>query len=438
MSSYAAFLGHQPHISLAELTSFLPDFTITHHVGQHVITFETQEQLSPRDLSLLGGTILLAKALPCQSPSLDSVPQLLRNEIQRKRGKASFSLRTEGISKERLRALLRECKEFLRHHGIPSRYIGNERHPAASALLHALNILEGKEGCELTILANEEWLWIGKTIAAHDPNAYAKRDVGKPARNLRTGLLPPKIAQIMLNLGWWLLRQSKNLSEGVGLEPVLSRVEGGPTPGGHHMRKRGSMGGKPGVSLPCTVLDPFCGMGVIPMECLLRRWSVLASDKSDRAVQATETNLDWLRKEEKIFKKDVPATVWQHDACKPFICTEHPDLIVTETTLGPPLSSRASLKEAKRWKTKNEELQGAFLRNLALSLPGVPLICVWPVWYLRGGPLFLERVWGVMEKTGFRAVLPPGIQPEWHGRCSLLYRRPDQFVGREIVLLKPK
>jgi hypothetical protein len=36
-------------------------------------------------------------------------------------------------------------------------------------------------------------------------NAYAKRDMGKPVRDTGVGLLPPKLAQILLNFGSWLV-----------------------------------------------------------------------------------------------------------------------------------------------------------------------------------------------------------------------------------------
>ena len=68
----------------------------------------------------------------------------------------------------------------------------------------------------------------------------------------------------------------------------------------------------------------------------------------------------------------------------------------------------------------------------------VPVVATFPVWYLRTGPVFLERVWKALPDIGFEPVLPPGAESAVPEHPSFLYRRPDQFVGRQIVLLKPK
>jgi len=202
----------------------------------------------------------------------------------------------------------------------------------------------------------------------------------------------------------------------------------------------GSAGGTAEKKL--TVLDPFCGTGVIPLECLLRGWNVLASDDSLKAVHACERNLDWLRKEHKILKKDVTSTVWKQDARKPFPNFCHPEqgrganVIVTETALGPALEKRSPLKEASKLKTMNEELQEAFLRNVAATLPGVPVVATWPVWITSKGQVRLENVWNHLHEIGFRPAIPAAVDLEVTGRPTLVYRRPGQFVGREIVMLQ--
>ena len=174
-----------------------------------------------------------------------------------------------------------------------------------------------------------------------------------------------------------------------------------------------------------------------PMEALIREFPVLASDISMKAVNGCKKNIDWIRKEEEIFKKDVSSEVFKHDALKPFDLKEPPDVIVTETTLGPPMSARPSQKETSKLKTQNEKLQCNFLENTASSLPGVPIVCAWPAWKQKGGWVRLEKVWKTIEKLNYRPSLPPEIEPEDPKRFSLFYRRKDQFVGREIVLLMP-
>lgn len=173
------------------------------------------------------------------------------------------------------------------------------------------------------------------------------------------------------------------------------------------------------------------------MECLLRGWEVLASDLVERAVAGCEKNLDWLRKEEDIKKKDVPSTVWKHDAKKPFKIKEVPDVIVTESHLGPALNEKPNAKDAAKMRSENDQLQTEFLKNVAASFPGVPVVVTWPVWSLKTGMLYIEKTWDNLDKIGYRAVLPRGIETDNAHRLSLMYRRPDQVVGREIVLLHP-
>lgn len=404
MPSYAAFLGHLPHVSVAELCAITPDFRLQRLLENKVVIFETSEELDVDDLNMWGGTMLLAKQLDTKNPTLKDIPKLLHEQLSTTKGKATFALRSVGVQKDVIRDAYRDGKQFLKKQGKSTRYVGNERQPAATVLLHDAGLLNPKEGCELIILKDEDYLWFGRTIAAQDPDAYTKRDMHKPVRDTRLGMLPPKLAQIMLNFGKWLADT------------------------------------KPGAGKPkkeIVVLDPFCGMGVVPMECLLRGWPVLAADLSERAVAGCEKNLDWLRKEEDVKKKDVPSTIWKQDARKPFKLKTMPDVIVTESHLGPALMDRPNQKDAAKMRTENDQMQTEFLKNVAATLPGVPVVVTWPVWHLKTGPLFIEKTWNHLHELGYRAVLPRGIETDTSNRLSLLYRRPDQVVGREIVLLQP-
>ncbi|OGJ59320.1 hypothetical protein A3D11_03175 [Candidatus Peribacteria bacterium RIFCSPHIGHO2_02_FULL_49_16] len=407
MFSYAAFLGHQPHISIAELHAVVPDLHMQRHLDSHWIIFESAMDIEQEVFRFWGGTIILAKQITTDDIVLEDIPLLLANELRSGKGKVIFGLRTENIARKNIKKLYRDCKEHLRSKGRSSRYVGNERAPAAPVLLHDQEMIGNKSGCELVLLNEENHLWIGRTVAAHDPDDYGYRDMEKPVRDTRTGLMPPKLAQIMLNLGWWLCGRTK--------------------------------------SGPPTILDPFCGTGVIPMEALLRSWPVIASDLSLRAVNGCTKNMDWFRKEEGIPKKDVPSAVFKHDARKPFDFSkirdtdlrDGPDIIVTETSLGPPLEMRAAQRDALKHRTENEKLQKEWLKNAMECLPDVPLVCTFPVWYLRTEPLFLEQIWKHLDNIGYKVIAPPGGQENLHGRPTLLYRRPNQFVGREIVMLRP-
>ncbi|MBI3336238.1 RsmD family RNA methyltransferase [Candidatus Peregrinibacteria bacterium] len=421
MPLYVAFLGHQPHISLAELSSVSDGLILKNHIDPHIALFET---LTPFEthINTLGSIVLLGElsftpshwsgvkiADPKTSALLPEGIALLKNEIPgllgkalplKKRGKVTFSIRTFGIPKPLIKELYHLCKTYLKEHDRPSRYIGNEWKPAPPIALHSQGILD-KHGCELLVLFDGKNIFVGRTIAAHDPDWYTERDIQKPVRDMTTGLLPPKLAQVMLNFGEWLVKKSDSKTKKL------------------------------------IVYDPFCGSGVIPMEAMLRGWPVLASDISQRAINATEKNLEWLRKTKKIFKKDVASSLWKHDATKPFDLKEQPTVIVTETSLGEPLTHRPSHTQGETFRRQSERLEAAFLTNVAASLPCAPLVCTWPIWYTKTDIIALQKIWDTVRRLGYRPVLPPPVPPQPHGRTSLIYRRPDQFVGREIVLLLP-
>lgn len=397
MHSYAALLGNNTSLSIAELSATLSDFEYGHLFPHDpFLTFQTKESIDQKFLSILGGTVLLAKRLTEEAVSLQDVPALLATELAQAKGKLSFSIRATGIPRSDVRDLYRACKTGLKQRGLSSRYIGNEREPAKTVQLHDEGLMDEKKGCEIVILRDKNVFWIGRTIAAQDIKAYTYRDMEKPVRDTTVGLLPPKLAQILLNYGLSLTEKKKP-----------------------------------------TVFDPFCGTGVIPMECLLRKLPVLGSDISLKAVNGTEKNLEWVRKKYDIKKKEIPSSIWKQDAVKAFDLKEKPDIIVTEGTLGPALKSRATIKDAESYCKAAEDLTANFLKNVSETLPGVPVVMTLPVWYAQKKMIHLEKLWDRLPALKFKPVLPPHTEPAIQGHFSLLYRRSDQFVGREVVLLSP-
>lgn len=118
--------------------------------------------------------------------------------------------------------------------------------------------------------------WLGKTVAVQDFEDWGRRDYGRPQIEAHLGMLPPKVARMMINIS-----QGK------------------------------------------TILDPFCGVGTILMEGCELGLNMIGTDIDSRQVARTKENL-------KSF--EMQAKVYVADARK---VTESVDAIVTETDLGP-------------------------------------------------------------------------------------------------------
>jgi hypothetical protein len=154
-------------------------------------------------------------------------------------------------------------------------------------------------------------------------------------------------------------------------------------------------------------------------------------------VKGCSENLRWLRDKVKM-PKAVTHEVWKQNAVKPPELPRVPTLIVTETSLGPPLKAAPTKKEIAGFIREAEELEIAFFTNLLSVLPEVPVVCTFPVYLTREGERhFLPKALEKIQKLGYRLTFPGSKYIKFTDRHTLLYLRPDQFVGREIVCLLP-
>jgi len=409
MPRYLAHLGIHPTLSISELVAQLPDLR-SEGIRDGWLTFESNTDINQAFLNRLGGTILIAKVVTGEEVEITDVPKILAQELRTARGKIVFSLRFSGVPKRQAQDLYRLCKEELKKRGTASRYVGSAHEPAAAVQLFDEGLLDPTKGCELVLFNDPSGLTVARTIAVQDVKSYTLRDMKKPVRDTSVGLLPPKLAQMLLNFGDMVAYQSRKQS---GKKKTQLAEE------------------------KTVIFDPFCGTGVIPMEALLRGWSVVASDSAEKAVTGCKKNIEWTYKTFSIDKKSVTSVVSKHDATKPFQLNAMPSVIVTEGTLGPALTKRPGLKEIASLQKSVDTAMSAFIENAAATLPGVPIVLTLPVWYAEKKQIPLEKTWSKIEEC-FIPTLPPMTEPSLEGRHSMLYRRPDQFVGREIVILKPK
>ena len=74
----------------------------------------------------------------------------------------------------------------------------NENHLNSAQVLN--NKLTSELGCELLLVSDGVNTIIARTTAVQDIDAYTLRDRGRPKRDARVGMLPPKLAQTIINL----------------------------------------------------------------------------------------------------------------------------------------------------------------------------------------------------------------------------------------------
>ncbi len=64
MHSYVAYLGHHPALSLAELHVCIPDMKVTRMLGTSMAFFDSEAELSQKNLETWGDTFIIAWKKP--------------------------------------------------------------------------------------------------------------------------------------------------------------------------------------------------------------------------------------------------------------------------------------------------------------------------------------------------------------------------------------
>jgi tRNA (guanine10-N2)-dimethyltransferase len=381
-------LGRQPRLGLAELEArFGAD--LVQPLGPHAALLEVEK---PQQ-SQLGGTIKITRVITTlpqntwRAAERFCLEELANDIAQAPEGKITLGLSAYGVrvTPRQLGRTALELKKMLRSHGRSVRVVPNTDTALNSAqVLH--NNLTGKTGFELVFVASGKQLYIGQTISVQDVENYAQRDFYRPKRDAFVGMLPPKLAQIMISLS----------------QPTTD----------------------------ATILDPFCGTGVVLMEAALQGYKIAGSDIDQRMVDYTQTNLQWLAKTYRLkpsvtelVRADATTHRWQ----KPL------DRVVCETYLGKPLTALPDRQTLQHIINKSQVITRDFLQNLHAQLdPEARCTIAVPAWKSKNGFIHLPIV-DDLNKIGYNRV-----SFSYADKNDLIYHRLDQIVARELLVLTRK
>ncbi|HET9721656.1 MAG TPA: hypothetical protein VFP32_01350 [Candidatus Saccharimonadales bacterium] len=387
-------LGRQPALGIAELESLYGAEHVQPLPGAALLDIPAEEI----NFSQLGGTVKVARLLATLAYSdwpklskylVENIPPHAKHLPE---GKFTLGLSVYNLSVPvgKIGQTMLEIKKIVRRAGRPVRVVPNNQSALNSAqVLH--NKLTHKGAWELLFVGAGNQTYLAQTLFVQDIEAYGSRDQGRPARDARIGMLPPKLAQIIVNLA---------VGSPINIED-RTRVR---------------------------VLDPFCGTGVMLQEALLMGYSVLGTDIEPRMVEYSRRNMKWL------FEK-YPSLEGQVDI-EPADATKYQwpgfSTIASEVFLGRPLAKLPPPAELKQIISDANTITKKFLQNLAPQVKSGRRICLAvPAWHQGGGKFIALPVIDHLTDMGYNY-----LDLKQAGRDELIYFRENQVVGRQLLVLK--
>lgn len=413
MNTYAFLLGTHPTLSLAELFSFLDNnkikYELDHWLGEILIIKidQTPEQIENLQ-NELGGIVKIFvihtefKGKIFRLEAILTPEVLIKDFFAQKKTKINFGISVyadpEPNSAELnwLKNFAYNIKRKLKNE-YSIRYVEDKSWTLSSVQVERNRLID--TGAEIALFKYKDTYYIGKTLTVQDYKSYSQRDWDKPSPDPKSGMLPPKLAQMLINLA----RDKKTLS----------------------------------------IYDPFCGSGVVLQEALLLGLKIYGSDISEEAIKNTTENLAWFIKLKKLDEIKLNSRIKEYDATTvKWIAPNKLDTIIaTEPYLGPPLKSLPFDHQIKNTLEELTNLYIKFFLNLNKNFRNIKRIAiVFPVIKTRTGLKYLDIIKDI-ENMGYtrKMVLPKFISLKDAGispRGGFLYSRPDQFVLREIFIFE--
>lgn len=402
MNKTILILGRQPELGVAELES-LYGAELTRMAGDTAVVVDLPYQ--DIDFTRLGGSVkqgeVLAVLEQASWASLEKyfykLGPLIAKDLPE--GKIQLGLSAYGFSvtPKQLMANGLTLKKILKKAGRSVRLSPNTE-PALSSAQVIHNHLAGERGCELLIIRDSARIIIARTRAVQNIGSYTRRDRERPKRDAKVGMLPPKLAQTLINLA---VGQITSQESGVKSQEV-------------------------------AILDPFCGTGVVLQEAALMGYAVKGTDLEPRMIDYTGINLQWLTEqypdlsiEPELAVGDATNHTWEY--------LDH-TAIACEGYLGQPFSvfpDETKLRDVVQ--TCNTIAKG-FLKNIHDQLqPGARLCIGLPAWQKKPGEFIHLPVLDQIEELGYNRISFEHVLGE-----KLIYARDEQIVARELLIITRK
>ncbi len=379
MNEYLFVLGRTPELAFAELQTLFPSAVM---LAPHAVLVSTDAveglNKTPEELiDMLGGTIKIAGVKMHEATlAPDVVAKLLLAEMS---GPLVFGVgKTEGEDPVPQKFLAR-VKELLQTQGKSVRFVSSEH----GALLSSI-VVSKQHVTEIIAVPSGDGVILAKTLAVQNADSWSERDYGRPYADPKAGMLPPKVARMVVN---------------------IAMIKGG------------------------TLLDPFCGMGTILAEGLLSGATVIGSDQSQETVEKARKNIEWL---------GVRASQWKLLTCDATHVSEHleptsVDAIVTEPFMGStrlggnnPISQSDQLKTIKNTIKGLEKLYLGCLKDWHMVLkPEGRIVMAIPGFHIGDKMLYVKNVIDRCEILGYTKLLGP-----------IEYSRPQAVVRRQFFVFQ--
>ncbi|MEA3378784.1 MAG: DNA methyltransferase [Nanoarchaeota archaeon] len=230
-------------------------------------------------------------------------------------------------------------------------------------------------GFEIIVLKNQ----IGKLIACFDPKSQEQRDKSRPMQR-PLQMISIRLAKILINLA----------------------------------------GAKENDSL----LDPFCGIGVLLQEAIYMNINVLGLDINQRCVDDSNKNLKWMKKQ---FHLKNSFKVIRFDSTRLSKVIKKVDAVATEPYLGPLLKKLPTGQEANKILNNLKPIYSNLLNELKKVVKGKVAIII-PRFRLHNGKRIKMDFIKLINRSGFTASR----------QFPIIYNAVKSKIEREIWVLEKR
>ncbi len=446
-------LWREYKLSIAEIYALFPEMEIIYFDEKILLTDKIDEKHLLKISNNLGWTIKIIKIakqyLSIDSQSLEwELFEFMQDFFQNKKNNYAINIYGKNIINQK--ELLLNAKKYFKKNDFSTRFINSNFQNVKSYQIIKEKLIDLKT--DFNLIFSHENIYFWNAIFVQDIDSYTKRDFWKQ-RDMQTGMLPPKLAQIMINLGrnWiskienWKNYEWKNIKYN---SPLIKGDRGiyneNISNNNLSTDSQSSWEWQILKSIPFPlfpIYDPFCWLATILLEWILA-WNkeIYWSDINPEMIKKSLKNIEFIKNN---FKNNLENyEIIEFDAKNisnsPILKKYKISSIITEWYLWEIFwPKNIDFEKVKNVRKNLSEIYQEFFSWLQKIKFNWNIVISFPFWEIKWKYYYFEEIYEIIKKYCLiKELLPKEIKTSktW----SLLYKRQNQSVWREIFSLKIK